>query len=393
MRPLRVGVVGYGIAGATVSALLADQGHSVEVFERSDRNAVGSGLLLQPSGRMVLERLGLEREVVAAGEAIAEVEALTPSGRTLARLVYEELGPGIRGLGIHRPVLFDALDRLARGTGISPRMRTRIMGIEVVDGRALIRDESGSTHGPFDLAIGADGLDSTIRRAGGVTRWSHRYGYGALWAVGREGSVHGQLRMVMRGTTELVGLLPLGQGRCNFFWSERLDRYPATRARGFAEWRERVIRLSPEAEGVIADIRGFEDLAPTSYGHVVTSAARPPVVLLGDAAHAMSPHTGQGVNLALIDAYELARTIESTSDLPTALDRYARSRHRQLRFYAWLTLVMTPFFQSDGRAIGILRDLGLPVVQRLPYVRHRILLAMAGLTGGFRGDRMRSLDA
>ena len=393
MRPLRVSVVGYGIAGATVSGLLARQGHSVDVFERSGSTAVGSGLLLQPSGRMILDALGLTADVAPSTEIIDEVVALSASGRPLARLVYDELGAGTCGMGIERPVLFDALDRFARSAGVAPRFDTPIARAEASGTSATLTDAAGERIGPFDLVIGADGLDSHVRRNGPFERWSHRYRWGALWTVGAAGPVRGRLHMVMRGTRELIGLLPLGRGRCNFFWSERLDRYERTRAAGFDAWRDRVRRLCAEADAVLAHTRGFDDVTPTSYGHVVTRDTAGPIVLIGDASHAMSPHTGQGVNLALIDAYTLSRAIERSPDLPAALARYARARRRQLRFYAWLTLVMTPFFQSDGRAIGILRDLGLPVVERLPYVRHRIILAMAGLTGGFRGDRMRSLDA
>ncbi|HKW78440.1 MAG TPA: NAD(P)/FAD-dependent oxidoreductase, partial [Candidatus Limnocylindria bacterium] len=378
-RPLktsRIAVVGYSIAGATVSALLARQGHAVQVFERSDGAATGSGLLLQPSGQLALERLGLLDTMRARGEVISDVEAYTATGRRIARLVFAELGADVRGLALERRILLSALDALARAWGVRAQLR-----MPIVDGRAghdgaTITDDRGTEHGPFDLVIGADGVDSATRRFAGLARWHHRYGYGALWTMGPACRIRGQLRMVTRGTRELIGLLPLSTDRCNFFWSEHLDRYPATRAGGFAAWRERVLRLCPDAEPVLADVRDFDDLRPTGYGHVTTrSAGTGPFVLIGDAAHAMSPHTGQGVNLALIDAYELAQAIERATTVQEALRSYERARQRQLRFYGWLTLVMTPLFQSDPYVLGLLRDLGLPIVERLPYVRHRLLLA------------------
>ncbi len=388
MRVSRVAVVGYGIAGATVAALLAEQGHRVEVFERSAHGAAGSGLLLQPSGVIVLDRIGVLDEVRRQAEPIEEVDAFA-GRRRIARLVYAELGRDVRGLGLERPVLFGVLDRLARRAGAQVTMSSRIATVTSDGEHATVREETGRSHGPFDLLIGADGLDSVTRRAAGLERWSHRYRWGALWAVGPSGGVRRRLHMVTRGTQELIGLLPLGPDRCNFFWSERLDRYGRTRAAGLALWRARVLDLCPEAEPVIAGVREFDDLTPTAYGHVVTSDPPPgPFVLIGDAAHAMSPHTGQGVNLALIDAYVLADAIARSADTSSARERYRYLRHRQLRFYAWLTLVMTPLFQSDGRALGLVRDIGLPIVERLPYVRYRMTLAMSGLSAGFRGGRV-----
>ena len=68
MRRYTVGIVGLGVAGATAGLMLARQGHRVRVFEQTaEPGAVGAGVLLQPSGQMVLERLGLMEQVAAAG--------------------------------------------------------------------------------------------------------------------------------------------------------------------------------------------------------------------------------------------------------------------------------------------------------------------------------------
>jgi 2-polyprenyl-6-methoxyphenol hydroxylase-like FAD-dependent oxidoreductase len=384
----RVGVVGFGVAGATVASLLARQGHHVTVFERTPDHAVGAGLLLQPSGQLVLDRLGILAEIARSSERIEEIVGVTARGRGLVRLAYAELGPDVAGLGVFRPFLLETLDRMALAAGVAVRRDTEITALHREATKITLEDRAGQRHGPFDLVVGADGLRSAIRRLAGLQRWMHGYGYGALWTVGRTAAVQRELRMITRGTRDLLGLLPLGAGVCNFFWSQRHDRWDATRARGFAAWRDDVLSLSPLAEEVIGHVRGFDDLMLTSYGHVVT---HPPhdarVVLLGDAAHAMSPHLGQGVNFALVDAYEFARSFAETGDVSTAISRYMARRHRQTRYYAWLTLGLTPFFQSGGYVKGTARDLGLPIIQRLPYVRGRMILSMAGLSGGFRGDR------
>ena len=82
-RRYRVAVVGAGVGGTTTAYLLASAGHSIDLFERAPRlAAVGAGVLLQPSGQLVLDRLGLLEEVLRQGEPIDELHALTHRGHT-----------------------------------------------------------------------------------------------------------------------------------------------------------------------------------------------------------------------------------------------------------------------------------------------------------------------
>jgi 2-polyprenyl-6-methoxyphenol hydroxylase-like FAD-dependent oxidoreductase len=107
------------------------------------------------------------------------------------------------------------------------------------------------------------------------------------------------------------------------------------------------------------------------------------VALLGDAAHALSPQLGQGVNLALMDAACLADTLK-TWPLSEALMRYSELRRRHLRFYQFATRWTTPFFQSNWLPLGWLRDAIFPVINQLPVLRREMTSTMAGgKTGPF----------
>src|SRR5918998_1423880 len=118
-RAYRVGVVGMGVAGATVASLMARSGHDVTLFERAPCvGPVGAGILLQPSGQWILDRLGLMDRVAEHAESIEELHAITDRGRTLIRLAYAEIEPGCRAFGLHRNVLFEALYRDVRGCGL-----------------------------------------------------------------------------------------------------------------------------------------------------------------------------------------------------------------------------------------------------------------------------------
>src|SRR5204863_8900950 len=130
---------------------------------------------------------------------------------------------------------------------------------------------------------------------------------------------------------------------------------------GFAAWKEQVGRLCPEAGELLIPFTDVGQVSFTTYQHVWMKAWHDGHVLyLGDAAHAMSPHLGQGVNLALIDAWLFARTLAQSDDFRQAFRRYVRLRTSQLRFYAVVTFLLTPFFQPSGYINAWGRDLVQP---------------------------------
>ncbi len=366
---MRVGVVGFGVAGATISALLAQAGHEVTVLERAPEiEPVGAGVLLQPSGQLVLERLGLLERVRAGAARIDELVAISPSGRTISRLRYGDLEPGLHALGVHRSDLIAALAELASRAGVSLQLGQEITGVD---------DERLEG---FDLVVGADGSRSALRASSGLVRWEHEYAWGALWGIGEGSLVAGRLHQVVRGTGKLVGVLPLGGGRCNLFWSVRRDGVEALRRREFAAWTAEVAALCPEAAEPLATLRGWHDVRFTTYRHaVVRRPFTERVVLVGDAAHPMSPHLGQGINLALIDAWCLAKALAETAAPDAAVRSYAASRRTQIAYYGAVTLALTPFFQSSGSLKGLGRDAVLPYLPLVPGARRQMLRTLSGL--------------
>jgi 2-polyprenyl-6-methoxyphenol hydroxylase-like FAD-dependent oxidoreductase len=382
---LRIGICGFGVAGGALAILLARAGHRVQLLERAPQvGPVGAGFLLQPSGQKILTHLGLFEAVARRSARIERLEAFTHRGHQLTDLRYGHLSPGLCAYGVQRGVLFSALHEAALAAGVSITLAAEIAGLAETAAGVRVRDGTSRDFGPFDLVVGTDGSRSWLRdqlnpSAGGRREYTH----GALWGSGHLEAPHDALHQVTRGARELLGLLPIGEGRVAFFWGLRRDALDALRARGFARFRADVAALCPPAAPVIDELGSFERLSFAGYLHALPRRVYVGrVVLAGDAAHAMSPHLGQGANLALLDAECLARHL-SQSPVSTALAHYAIERRPHSRYLSILSQVLSPFFQSESRVLGWGRDLALPLFCAVPWMRRQMELSVAGLKQGF----------
>jgi 2-polyprenyl-6-methoxyphenol hydroxylase-like FAD-dependent oxidoreductase len=377
---LDIGIVGCGIAGTSCALFLARQGHRVTLFEQSPQvGPVGAGVLLQPSGLRVLDELGLLQELLPKTERIERVHAVTETGRTLVNLRYADLSPELHGAGVHRGDLLGLLHGRLNAAGVRLLLGKRIVRIDAIASRPIVTDAAGQRYGPFDLLIAADGSRSGSREACGLRQHLINYAYGALWGVSDVAPVRGELFQAAHSTRQLAGLLPIGGGRCSLFWGVRHDRVDALRRRGFRRWREDVLRLMPVAEPLVDRISDLEAMRFVSYRHVCTPRfVRGRVVFIGDAAHSMSPHLGQGANLALLDARELSAAIASSRSPELAVQEYVRRRRRGTFFYGAVTAFLSPFFQGDNEILAWGRNAALPLMCRIPPVRMAMLRTLRG---------------
>lgn len=393
MRVATIGVIGCGTAGAAAALLLARAGHPVTVLERvATPRPVGAGILLQPTGQAVLTRLGLLDAILARGARIDRLWFRTHAGATLVDLQYGQIDPAWFGIGLHRGVLFQALYEAARAEpGIVVRTGCDVRSLRRDGERVHLVDATGAEHGPFDLVVVADGAVSELRSAAAATTRDAAYPWGALWFVADdpERVFRRELYQVGLRARRLYGVLPTGTGPhgdtpvVSLFWSLPARELDAWRAAGLATWKAEVRALDPRIDLVLDRIEAPEQLTFARYRDVhMTRWHDRNVVFIGDAAHATSPQLGQGANLALLDALVLADAIAARPTLTDALELYTRTRRPHLRHYQRMTRWLTPFFQSDSRLLGWLRDWTFPVANAVPPLRRLMIRTMAGVSMG-----------
>ncbi|MGY0612578.1 MULTISPECIES: FAD-dependent oxidoreductase [unclassified Luteimonas] len=390
---MRIAIIGYGTAGQASAVQLTRDGHDVTVFERVPRpGPVGAGFLLQPSGLQELWRMGLLDEVLAHGARVDRLFGDTPCGRAVMDMRYAGLDDRLYGVGLQRGALFSILARAW------PERAARLQaGCDIVSvdpDRGLLRDAGGCEHGPFDLVVVADGAASQLRGTVDRPRVDRPYPWGALWCLLPAGAwPHvAELRQRYVAARKMIGLLPVGHctvdptRKLSFFWSLRTDAFGDWERAGLDAWHDELQQLWPEASDVLGGITGAAQLAPARYRDTTMRRLHQGrVVLVGDAAHAMSPQLGQGVNMALMDARALAAALGREASLAAALDAYQRERSRHVWIYQMWSRWLTPLFQSGHDTVARLRDAAFLPMGRMPGGRTQMLRVLTGTRSGLFG--------
>ncbi|GAA5079440.1 FAD-dependent oxidoreductase [Lysobacter panacisoli] len=389
MKPLRIGIVGYGTAGQAAALLLTRDGHEVDVFERAPvLGPVGAGFLLQPTGLSVLWELGLLDAALSHGARIGRLLGETVQGRAVMDMRYADLDARLFGLGMQRGALFGLLDAAWR-EGRRVHCGRRIVGID--PDNATMRDEHGDEHGGFDLLIVADGAASALRGSIATPALDRPYPWGAQWCLvaQRDWPIGDELRQRYVRARRMAGLLPVGTRpgdpvpRLSFFWSLPTASL-ADAANDEHAWRREVESVWPQAAGLLHDTAVPTGLAQARYRDTVLRQwHRGRTVLMGDSAHAMSPQLGQGVNMALVDAQALRDALRTHAGLPAAFADYQRRRRAHLRMYHLWSRWLTPLFQSEHDRLAVLRDRLFHPMSRLPGGRGQMLRVLTGTRSGW----------
>jgi 2-polyprenyl-6-methoxyphenol hydroxylase-like FAD-dependent oxidoreductase len=384
-------IIGCGTAGLAAGIALARLGHRVTLFERfKEATPVGAGILLQPTGLAALRRLGLLEQMEATGARIEAMEGETVRGRRIMDVRYRDAWPEAYGLGVHRGNLFRLLFDAAVQAGVEMELGREVVELRPGDKPRLLFDD-GRESPAFDAVIVANGTQSTLRKHLKIPSRNTPYPWGALWSICDAGSV--TLRPVLeqryRAASMMIGMLPTGthpntRRPCvSFFWSLKAADYARWKSGDFRAWQYEVVGHWPEAEPVVMSLTGPESLAFATYADVVMPrwhAGR--AVIIGDAAHGMSPQLGQGTNLALLDALALGECVTEKATLEEAFASYTRRRRGHLRYYQWASRWLTPFFQSDSRVAAAVRDAFAPLLHRIPFTYKESLRTIAGVKTG-----------
>jgi len=326
---MKVAIVGGGIGGVAAANALRQKGIEAHVYEQAPvLTEVGAGVALHPNGVRMLRKLGFADEVLRYGSRWRDPQFRHPDGRLVARWWPSGEGETIEIYGMHRADLLQMLlDRLPAD---AIHAGHRCVGFSQNDETAVLEFPNGAQV-EADVVVGADGIHSTLQRY--VTEpppalYSGSVAYRGIITAESVGWPAGQMRNWLGPGKHFLVFPVRANQLVNYVgfirsdlptresWSAPGD--PAALAREFAGW-------DPLVEAIIAQVKecfwwGLYDreaLPRWTSGRLT---------LLGDAAHPMLPHVGQGANQAIEDAVALATLLAKTDSVARALEQYEQVR-------------------------------------------------------------------
>lgn len=350
---IRIAIIGAGVGGLSLGIALQERGIQAEVFERApELGEIGAAIALSANSLREFARVGLVGELAAESTIPAALifRRWEDGARIAVHPVREdnwyEKRFGAPFFGIHRA----DLQKVLVGAFGTENLHLGCRVVNIVEGRdsALLEFADGRV-AHADLVVGADGVNSTVRR----------------WVTGADDTVYSGTHG-FRGVVPVENLPSLPDPEAIQFWmgpDAHALHYPIggdggvvnflAVLRGPAIWPHPTKVVDVDEELAVSSFRGWHPAITEMVKAAANSTSwalftvrpllqwhRGRVVLLGDAAHGMLPHHGQGANTSIEDAFALAGLLAAVNDPLAALPRYQalrRARTRAIQRSSWVT--------------------------------------------------------
>lgn len=384
-------VVGGGLSGLIMGVACAVGGLDVAVV---DREAPATTLTMPFDGRttalafgsqQVLAGIGVWPLVAPDAEAILDIRIADGAAPVFLHYDHRAVGTDPFGWIVEnralRRVLLERVAGLPNLRHIAPCAVDRV---EHDAGGAVATLSDGSLiRAP--LVVAADGRGSPMREAAGIRTRTWRYGQTAIVCTVRHQEPHRGVAVEHFYPAGPFAILPLPGNRSSIVWSERDELVPGLLALDEGPFMVELGRRFGDWLGPLA-LEGGRWSYPLSL-MLAERYTAPRLALISEAAHAVHPIAGQGLNLGIRDIAALAELIVDQRRLgldlgdPLLLERYQRWRRFDTQLMAGVTDGLTRLFSNALPPVALTRDAGLTIVNHLPPVKRLLMRHAMGLVG------------
>jgi 2-polyprenyl-6-methoxyphenol hydroxylase-like FAD-dependent oxidoreductase len=333
-------IIGAGVAGPVTAILLKKAGFDAAVYEAWPYSTgIGGGLQIAPNGMRVLSEAGLADELIRNGSVCESIDFYSQSGSPIGsvnRNMAERFG--MPSVSMRRAMLNEAIVDKAWSSCVEMHFEKRLVRIEDRPDQSIVAHFADGSSAEGDFLIGADGVHSVVR--GHVTPDGPAPTDTGLLSFG------GFLPRALLDAAGARPSLAMTFGQSGFFgygycapdsngamcWSTQpaqgIDA-ATFRAMDQAALKQHLMRFHAGWHDPIPQlIDALEEIIVTATLDVATlpTWSRGRTLLIGDAAHATSPHAGQGASIALEDAYRLVLALKNEGELDIAFQNFERER-------------------------------------------------------------------
>lgn len=389
-------IVGGGAAGCTLAALLGDHGVDVVCLDgEHPQNTIkqsfdGRTMAVSYGSTKVLEAAGIWQGAAAQANPIKDVQILEQGSAPLLDFLSSDVAQDAFGWIIEyrhlRKALYERLSELPRVAHMAP---SRVVGFEIAQDKAAAILEDGSRI-EGKLIIGADGKNSFTREWAGIATRGKDYHQTAIVCITTHEHPHNNIAIEDFRSEGPFAILPMlddenGKHRSSIVWTEHGARKDSAMT-----WTDEIFTA------------GLQERFPAFYGTVKMAGPRfsyalglkhahsytaPRMALVGDAAHAIHPIAGQGLNLGLRDVAAITEIIieakKQKGDLGSdaLLEAYSAARRADNMIMAGATSTLNGLFSNDLPLLRPARKIGLRLIQKLPKAKRFFMSQAMGMSG------------